>query len=123
MLEDLGSPGSLYFIRQHNADGEEIYSLDSTTGEYKLNYELDEISDYIVMDGNDIKSADATYEGNSNSVDSKEPVVSLTLKNDAIDKWYEATSDALANGESIGIYYDDKLISVPTVSADIGEGK
>lgn len=123
VLEDLGSPGSLYFIRQHNADGKEIYSLDSTTGEYKLNYELDEISDYIVMDGNDIKSADATYEGNSNSVDSKEPVVSLTLKNDAIDKWYEATSDALANGESIGIYYDDKFISVPTVSAAIGDGK
>ena len=66
-----------------------------------------------VMDGNDIKSADATYDGNSNSVDSKEPVVSLTLKNDAIDKWYKATSDALANGESIGIYYDDKFISVP----------
>ena len=123
VLEDLGSPGSLYFIRQHNADGKEIYSRDSTTGEYKLNYELDEISDYIVMDGNDIKSADATYEGNSNSVDSKEPVVSLTLKNDAIDKWYEATSDALANGESIGIYYDDKFISVPTVSAAIGDGK
>ena len=26
VLEDLGSPGSLYFIRQHDADGNEIYS-------------------------------------------------------------------------------------------------
>ena len=123
VLEDLGSPGSLYFIRQHDADGNEIYSYDSSAKEYKLNYDIDDISDYIVMTGNDIKSASAEYEGNSNSVDSKEPVVSLTLKNDAIDKWYEATSDALANNESIGIYYDDKFISVPTVSAAIGDGK
>ena len=123
VLEDLGSPGSLYFIRQHDADGKEIYSRDSSTGEYKLNYDIDDISDYIVMTGNDIKSASAEYEGNSSSVDSKEPVVSLTLKNEAVDKWYEATSDALANNESIGIYYDDKFISVPTVSAAIGDGK
>ena len=123
VLEDLGSPGSLYFIRQHDADGKEIYSYDSSTKEYKLNYDIDDISDYIVMTGNDIKSASAEYEGNSSSVDSKEPVVSLTLKNEAVDKWYEATSDALANNESIGIYYDDKFISVPTVSAAIGDGK
>ena len=52
----------------------------------------------------------------------KEPVVSLKLKDKAIDTWADATKKAKDAGQSIGIYYDDHFISVPTVSAVISDG-
>ena len=36
ILEDLGKPGSLYFIRQTDDDGNANYQLDSSTYTYKL---------------------------------------------------------------------------------------
>ena len=37
ILEEMGKPGSLYFIKQTNDDGTENYTYDSSTGEYVLN--------------------------------------------------------------------------------------
>lgn len=81
VLEDLGSPGSLYFIVQKDSDGNENYSYDSSTGEYKLNYDIQNLVDNgsVIMDGNDVKSANAAY-NQSSSTSTKEPVVQLTLK-------------------------------------------
>ena len=39
-----------------------------------------------------------------------------------IDTWADATKKAKDAGQSIGIYYDDHFISVPTVSAVISDG-
>ena len=123
VLEDLGSPGSLYFIVQKDSDGNENYSYDSSTGEYKLNYDIQNLVDNgsVIMDGNDVKSANAAY-NQSSSTSTKEPVVQLTLKKKAADVFGEATTKAASSGESIGIYYDDHFISVPTVSAVISDG-
>ena len=123
VLEDLGSPGSLYFIVQKDSDGNENYSYDSSTGEYKLNYDIQNLVDNgsVIMDGNDVKSANAAYNQTS-STSTKEPVVQLTLKKKAADVFGEATTKAASSGESIGIYYDDHFISVPTVSAVISDG-
>ena len=123
VLEDLGSPGSLYFIVQKDSDGNENYSYDSSTGEYKLNYDIQDLVDNgsVIMDGNDVKSANAAY-NQSSSTSTKEPVVQLTLKKKAADVFGEATTKAASSGESIGIYYDDHFISVPTVSAVISDG-
>ena len=76
VLEDLGSPGSLYFIVQKDSDGNENYSYDSSTGEYKLNYDIQNLVDNgsVIMDGNDVKSANAAY-NQSSSTSTKEPVV------------------------------------------------
>ena len=124
VLEDLGSPGSLYFIVQKDADGNENYSYDSSTGDYKLNYDIQTLIDNesVIMDGNDVKAANAAY-NQDKSTSAKEPVVELTLKDDAADVFGEATTKAAANGESIGIYYDDHFISVPTVETAITDGK
>ena len=101
VLEDLGSPGSLYFIVQKDSDGNENYSYDSSTGEYKLNYDIQNLVDNgsVIMDGNDVKSANAAY-NQSSSTSTKEPVVQLTLKKKAADVFGEATTKAASSGES-----------------------
>ena len=124
VLEDLGSPGSLYFIAQYDSDGNANYTQDtSVEGGYKLNYDIDTLkaNGSVILDGNDVKDASAQYD-QSSSTSTKEPVVSLKLKDKAIDTWADATKKAKDAGQSIGIYYDDHFISVPTVSAVISDG-
>ena len=124
VLNDLGSPGALYFIRQKDSDGNANYTYDSSTGEYVLNYDIDTLVENgsVVMTGSDVKSAEATYEKSSSGVQQNTPVVALTLKDDAVKTWADVTTEAYANGESVGIYYDDHFISVPRVSAAITDG-
>ena len=124
VLEDLGSPGSLYFIAQYDSDGNANYTQDtSVEGGYKLNYDIATLkaNGSVILDGNDVKDASAQYD-QSSSTSTKEPVVSLKLKDKAIDTWADATKKAKDAGQSIGIYYDDHFISVPTVSAVISDG-
>ena len=124
VLNDLGSPGALYFIKQKDSDGNANYTYDSSTGEYVLNYDIDTLVENgsVVMTGSDVKSAEATYEKSSSGVQQNTPVVALTLKDDAVQTWADVTTEAYANGESVGIYYDDHFISVPRVSAAITDG-
>lgn len=124
VLNDLGSPGALYFIKQKDSDGNENYKYDSSTGNYVLNYDIDTLVENgsVVMTGSDVKSAEATYEKSSSGVQQNTPVVALTLKDDAVKTWADVTTEAYANGESVGIYYDDHFISVPRVSAAITDG-
>lgn len=125
VLDDLGSPGALYFVAQYDSEGNANYTYNSATGEYELNYDIEELVENgsVVMTGSDIKSAEATYEKSSTGVQSNDPVVALELKDEAIQTWADVTTEAQANGESIGIYYDDHFISVPTVSAAITDGQ
>lgn len=122
VLEELGSPGSLYFIAHKDADGNENYSIDSTTGEYKLNYEIEDLikNGSVVLEGTDVKDAKGIYDTNNGN---KSPVVSITLNDDAVDKWSEATKAAYeANKDTIGVYYDGAFVSVPSVSSQISNG-
>ena len=123
VLEKLGSPGSLYFINQYDSEGNENYSFDQTIGDYKLNYDIEELiaNGSVVMNGNDVKAADAGYD-QSSATSQSEPVVKLVLKESAVETWAEVTQAAYAAGNSIGIYYDDHFISVPKVSAAITDG-
>lgn len=124
VLDDLGSPGALYFVAQYDSEGNANYTYNSATGEYELNYDIEDLVENgsVVMTGSDIKSAEATYEKSSTGVQSNDPVVALELKDEAIQTWADVTTEAQANGESIGIYYDDHFISVPRVSAAITDG-
>lgn len=125
VLEDLGSPGSLYFISETDADGNLNYVF---TGAAEGGYELtDSIENLIangsvVMSGQDVKDAMAGYQ-NSGALDNQEPVVQLTLTDEGTKKFADATMKAYASGETIGIYYDDHFISVPRVQAAITDGK
>lgn len=126
VLEDLGSPGALYFIVAKNADGKANYSYDSTSDAdvpYKLNYKLEDLikNGSVILTGNDVKSAEAGYQQNQYGGNS--PVVSLTLTDEAAKIFAEATKEAAKNNDTIAIYYDDHFISVPTVEEAITNGQ
>ena len=128
ILEELGQPGNLYFIAQTDSDGNANYEykLDSVYGlfyTYELNKTIDELQEEgsIVLTGNDVETAQAVYQ--QDSYGANEAVVSLEFTEEGTTAFAEATKKAYANGESIGIYYDGAFISVPTVQAEITDGK
>ena len=111
ILEELGQPGSLYFIAQTGSDGSENYSMVDTTGDpakdYVLNKSVEELEEdgSIVVTGNEVKDARAgIIEDQTTRRD--ENVVSLTFTEEGTEKFAEATEKAYENGESIAIYYD-----------------
>ncbi len=123
LLEQLGSPGNLYFIRETNDSGAKNYEYDGATGAYKLNFTIEELekSGDIVLTGSEVESATAGYQTDS-TTNAQKPVVSISLNKKGTDAFGEATTAAYAAGESIGIYYDDKFVSVPSVNAAITDG-
>lgn len=122
ILEELGQPGSLYFIAETGDDGSKSYSYSSTTGNYELNKTLEELEENgaIVLTGADIKTASAGST-QSSATSTGKYVVSLELNEEGTEKFAVATKKA-ANKESIGIYYDGEFISVPDVNAVIENG-
>lgn len=123
ILEELGKPGSLYFIAHKDSEGNENYSLDTTTGQYVLNKELDELQEdgSIVLTGTDVDTAKAVVA--ENDMQNKENVVDLTLTKKGAKKFAAATKAAYEdNQDSIGIYYDGQFVSVPNVQAEITGG-
>ena len=124
LLEELGSPGNLYFIRHLNDAGEENYSYDSTVGNYVLNYTIEELeaSGDIVLTGTEVETAAAQYEQDQ-TTGSQDPVVSVSLNEAGTEAFAEATEAAYANNkDTIGIYYDDAFVSVPAVQNAITDG-
>lgn len=126
ILEDLGTPGSLYFIAQTDSDGNANYSYNSQTGEYELaegkTIESLEADGSIVCEGSDVSDAQGEVQQNQ-STGSNQYVVALTFTADGTKKFADATTKAYQNGESIGIYYDGSFISVPTVNDAITNGQ
>ncbi len=123
ILEDLGRPGALYFIAQTDADGNANYSYTGTTESgYSLNKTIDEMLEdgSIVLEGTDVESAQGGSA--SDSLGNSQFVVDLTFTAEGTTKFAEATTKAYANNETIGIYYDQDFISVPSVKAALTDG-
>ncbi len=124
ILEDLGRPGALYFIAQTDADGNENYSYTGSgeTG-YSLNKTIDELlaDGSIVLEGTDVAAAQGGT--GSDSLGNSQFVVDLVFTDAGTTKFGDATTKAYANGQSIGIYYDQDFISVPNVQAALTDGK
>ncbi len=126
VLEELGSPGALYFIVEKNEQGKENYSYDENSEEkvpYVLNYELEELMENgsVILTGNDVKSAEAGFM--PDQYGNQSPVVSLTLTNEGAEIFGEATTEASKTYATIGIYYDDHFVSVPVVESAITNGQ
>lgn len=126
VLEELGSPGALYFIVAKNEQGKANYSYDENSDErfpYVLNYELEELMENgsVILTGNDVKSAEAGFQ--TDQYGNQSPVVSLTLTNDGAKIFAEATTEAAKTRETIGIYYDDHFVTVPVVESAITNGE
>lgn len=123
ILEELGKPGSLYFIAHKDADGNENYTLNTQTGQYELAKTLEEIETDggIVLKGTDVKDAKAAV--SQDELKNNMHVVSLSLTKDGTKKFADATKAAVDAGkDTIGIYYDGVFVSVPRVQVVIDNG-
>lgn len=123
ILEELGKPGSLYFIAHKDSKGNENYTLNTQTGEYELTKTIEEIEadGGIVLSGTDVKDAKAAVA--EDNLKNKTNVVSLSFTKEGTRKFAEATKAAYEAGrDSIGIYYDGSFVSVPSVQTEIENG-
>lgn len=130
ILEELGKPGSLYFIAQTDSEGNANYEM--TTYEideegilrpaYELTKTLEELQadGSIVLSGTEVETAQARTQ--QDSMGNLENVVTLTFNEEGKEAFAEATTKAYANGETIAIYYDNEFVSVPNVQAAITDG-
>lgn len=134
ILEELGQPGSLYFIAETASDGSGNYTYKTdengtvVTDEegypvYALAKSIEELEadGSIVLTGSDVKNADAGQI--SDDMQNSEYAVQLILNSEGTQKFADATTKAYQNGESIGIYYDGEFVSVPTVNSPITGGE
>ena len=124
ILEELCKPGSLYFIAETDADGNDNYTLNTQTGEYELTKTIEELQEdgSIVLTGTDVSDARAMV-GQDELGNNTENVVSLSLTEEGTTKFADATAKAYENSESIGIYYDGHFVSVPNVNNEITDGQ
>lgn len=126
VLEELGSPGALYFIKEKSNDGSTNYSYDPESEEkmpYVLNGSLEELIENgsVILTGNDVKAAEAGYQ--PDQYGNQAPIVSMSFTDEAAEIFAKATTEAAASGETIAIYYDDHFISVPLVEEPITNGQ
>lgn len=128
ILDELGQPGSLYFIAQTGSDGAPNYEQVNSTGDaakdYQLKKSLEELEadGSLVLTGSDVKSAKAETMENQ-TTKAKENIVSLVFTKDGTKKFADATTKAFEAQESIGIYYDGSFVSVPNVNNAIENGE
>ena len=127
LLEELGTPGTLYFISQHDLEGNTNYTINGTDAEGNidgtLNYDIQTLIDNgsVIATGTNVKSAQAGTQDNQ-TTKATEYVVQLTFDDEGTKAFADATTAAVASGETIGIYYDGQFVSVPKVNQAITNG-
>lgn len=128
ILQELGKPGSLYFISQYDAKGNENYSQKRSTDTdgniyyyYELNKTIEELTEdgSIKLLGTDVKDAQAG--GSTDSMGNTNIGVDLTLTEEGKEKFAVATTEAI--GKTLAIYYDGTFVCVPTVQQALTDGK
>lgn len=126
ILEELGKPGSLYFISQYSPDGNLNYQYAGADENGELIYVMNNTIEAMLEDGSvvlvgtDVKDARAVT--STDSMQNSQIAVSLTMTEEGTSKFADATTKAFQNGESIAIYYDGEIISAPNVNAAITNG-
>ena len=130
ILEELGKPGSLYFISQTDSEGNLNYQsgfgIDADGNlvtQYILTKSIDELlaDGSVILTGTDVADAQARTQQDQR-MGNIENIVSLTLNDSGKAAFATATEKAYNNGESIAIFYDDAIVSAPNVSAVITDG-
>lgn len=126
ILEELGKPGSLYFISETDSEGHYNYQA-SMDANGNIVYVMLKSIDEIIADGSaplsgtDVKDAQAG--SITNSMGNTEIGVDLTMTDEGTQKFADATTRAYQKGETLGIYYDGNIISAPSVKAALTDGK
>ncbi len=107
-IKELGDTAVLTF--------RESYQVDSTgkpTGVTESN---------IILNGQDIKKAEAIYTSTSEDGSSPQWVVSLEMSDSGKDSFAEATTRLSETRDTISIWMDDEVISAPMVNSPITDG-
>jgi len=122
ILQQLGSPGSLLFIRQRDDHGFENYEFFGEDGIFLTRpiEELMETGD-VILTGTDVSSATAGV--GEDQWGNTEFVVNLTFTSEGSALFAAATTHAFNNAESIAIYFDGEIISAPIVQSAITTGE
>ena len=130
ILEELGRPGSLYFIAETDKDGNANYSMQAVTDAqgnvsyaYALNKTIDELKadGSIMLEGTDVKTATAGSMKDQ-TMGNSTYAVDLVMTEEGTKKFEEATRNAYEKGETLGIYYDGSFVSVPSVKGVFSDG-
>ncbi len=131
ILEELGKPGTLYFIYQKGSDGTDNYSSNYTTdedGNYVVTYTLNKTIEELQADGSipllgtDVADAQAGSIQDQ-TLGNTEFCVDLIMTDAGKQKFADATTRCAASRETLAIYYDGKFLSVPTVSSALTDGR
>ena len=131
ILEELGKPGSLYFISHTDSEGNSNYEFGygidadgNLVTQYVLTKTIDELlaDGSIILTGTDVVDAQARSQQDQR-MGNIENIVTLTLNDTGTAAFEEATRKAYNNNQdSIAIYYDDAIVSAPNVQAVITDG-
>ena len=131
ILEELGKPGSLYFISHTDSEGNLNYDFGygidadgNLVTQYVLTKTIDELlaDGSVILTGMDVMDAQARSQ-QDRQMGNIENIVALTLNDTGKAAFAEATRKAYNNNrDSIAIYYDDAIVSAPNVQAVITDG-
>ena len=125
ILQELGRPGTLYFIAEIGPDGTPNYSDKTGLGQYTLDKDFEQLEaeGSIKLVGTDIANAQAiSY---LDQMQNQKIAVELTMTEEGSAKFAQATREAYNGGinrRTLAIYYDGQFVSVPTVNAEITQG-
>lgn len=129
ILQELGRPGSLYFIAETDAAGNANYSLQPVTDAagnmaytYVLNKTIEELQEEgsVVLVGTDV--AEARAGSSQDNMGNSTYAVDLTMTDEGKEKFADATRNAYEKSETLGIYYDGSFVSVPSVNGVFTDG-
>ncbi|MCH5280622.1 MAG: protein translocase subunit SecD [Lachnospiraceae bacterium] len=129
ILQELGQPGSLYFIAETDDAGNLNYSIvgidENGKYIYALNKTIDELlaDGSVKLDGTMVATADAAQTTDNTALKQSQYVVNLTFTEEGTKAFAEVTQRAYERGETIGIYYDGELVSAPIVQTVITGGQ
>ncbi len=117
VLEELGRPGSLYFINHVDSAGNQNYDAYGN-----LTKSIDE----LIADGSVVLTGTNVVESRAgaikNDMGTTEYVVELTLDDEGTKRFAEATTEAAKTQDTIMIYYDGAPASIPVVKTAITGG-
>ena len=117
VLEELGRPGSLYFINHVDSNGNTNYDAYGN-----LSKSIDE----LIADGSVVLTGSNVVESRAgaikNDMGTTEYIVELTLDEEGTKKFAAATTEAAKTQDTIMIYYDGAPASIPVVKTVITGG-
>ena len=117
VLEELGRPGSLYFISHVDSNGNTNYDAYGN-----LSKSIDE----LIADGSVVLTGSNVVESRAgaikNDMGNTEYIVELTLDEEGTKKFAAATTEAAKTQDTIMIYYDGAPASIPVVKTAITGG-